>query len=75
MNSAHHMITYACGNPASQSPFWFVTLLFFEIIDNDFLCRSGGAPCFGEQIIIHGWARNAPALTLPEGFLIDKRDK
>jgi hypothetical protein len=36
MNSAHHMLTYACGTPASQSPFWFVTFLFFEIIDNDF---------------------------------------
>jgi hypothetical protein len=28
MNSAHHMLTYACGNPAANQPFWFVSLFF-----------------------------------------------
>ncbi|CAF4235914.1 unnamed protein product, partial [Rotaria magnacalcarata] len=35
---------------------------------------KGGTTCFGEQMIIHGWARNAPSLTLPEnvGFHVGR---
>ncbi|CAF1192501.1 unnamed protein product [Adineta steineri] len=35
---------------------------------------TAGATCDGEQMIIHGWARNAPALTLPEdvGFAVGR---
>ncbi len=28
MNSAHHMLTYACEKPGSSEPFWFVSLFF-----------------------------------------------
>ncbi|CAF1507834.1 unnamed protein product [Rotaria sp. Silwood1] len=49
MNSAHHMLTYACSQPGSDKPFW-----------------TGGGPCNSEQMIIHGWGRNAPPMTLPK---------
>ncbi|CAF3800134.1 unnamed protein product [Rotaria sordida] len=49
MNSAHHMLSYACSEPGSDKPFW-----------------TGYGPCSGQQMIIHGWARNAPSFTLPE---------
>ncbi|CAF2813402.1 unnamed protein product [Rotaria sp. Silwood2] len=49
MNSAHHMLSYACSQPSTDKPFW-----------------TGMGPCNGIQTIIHGWARNAPALTLPK---------
>ncbi|UJR29117.1 hypothetical protein I4U23_010331 [Adineta vaga] len=57
MNSAHHMLTYACEKPGSKKQFW-----------------TGGATCDGEQMIIHGWARNAPAMKLPEdvGFAVGR---
>jgi peptidylglycine monooxygenase len=57
MNSAHHMLTYACGGPASKEPSWV-----------------GAGPCTIAQMIIHGWARNAPALNLPEdvGFAVGR---
>lgn len=45
--------------------FSFVRMNFFLIIS---ILRTGGSPCGGgQQIIIHGWARNAPALSLPDG--------
>ena len=35
------------------------------------VCRTAGSSCGGgQQMIIHGWGRNAPALTLPEGEFI-----
>ncbi|CAF4387663.1 unnamed protein product [Rotaria socialis] len=57
MNSAHHMLTYACAEPGSGDKFW-----------------KGGPTCIGQQMIIHGWARNAPPLTLPEnvGFHVGR---
>lgn len=34
-----------------------------------YLCRTSGQACNGnEQLIIHGWARNAPSMTLPDGL-------
>jgi hypothetical protein len=31
MNSAHHMLTYACTTPGRNEPFWFVSIFFFDI--------------------------------------------
>ncbi|CAF0855130.1 unnamed protein product [Adineta ricciae] len=57
MNTAHHMLTYACEKPGRNKPYW-----------------TEGATCKGEEIIIHGWGRNAPALKLPEdvGFVVGR---
>jgi len=75
MNSAHHMLTYACGRPGSDKPFWFVFHFFLlEILKFIYLCRTGGMSCGSNGMIIHGWARNAPALTLPEGFFKINKD-
>jgi hypothetical protein len=58
MNAAHHMLTFACANPGSNKQIW-----------------TSGQACTGnEQVIIHGWARNAPSMTLPDdvGFPIGR---
>jgi hypothetical protein len=70
MNSAHHMLTYACEKPGRDKLFWFVFLLSLLVLRLVYFHRTDGSTCEGEQIIIHGWARNAPAMTLPEGFSI-----
>ncbi len=73
MNAAHHMLTFACAKPGSNKRFWLV--LFFVYLYNSYrtmsINRTTGQACTGsEQLIIHGWARNAPSLTLPDGLLI-----
>jgi hypothetical protein len=70
MNAAHHMLTFACANPGSNKQIWFVCLflpiLFYQLNSS----RTSGQACNGnEQLIIHGWARNAPSMTLPDGLL------
>ncbi|CAF4931453.1 unnamed protein product, partial [Rotaria sp. Silwood1] len=58
MNAAHHMLTFACANPGSNKQIW-----------------TSGQACNGdEQLIIHGWARNAPSMTLPDdvGFPVGR---
>lgn len=58
MNSAHHMLTFACANPGSNKQVWI----------------SGQACSSTEQLIIHGWARNAPSVILPDdvGFPVGR---
>jgi hypothetical protein len=70
MNAAHHMLTFACANPGSNKQIWFVLLLLFQKIFYDkFISRISGQACTGnDQVIIHGWARNAPSMTLPDGL-------
>lgn len=69
MNAAHHMLTFACANPGSNKQIWLVILFylkFFFVLK--FIYRTSGQACSGhEQLIIHGWARNAPSMTLPDG--------
>ncbi|CAF1152901.1 unnamed protein product [Rotaria sordida] len=58
MNAAHHMLTFACANPGSNKQIW-----------------TTGQACNGnEQLIIHGWARNAPSMTFPDdvGFPVGR---
>lgn len=61
------MLTYACRSTPTEKESWFVSLMeiFFKFIE---FFRTGGAPCSSDQMIIHGWARNAPPLNLPEGL-------
>lgn len=58
MNAAHHMLTFACANPGSTRTTWI----------------SGQACNGNEQLIIHGWARNAPSMALPDdvGFPVGR---
>lgn len=77
MNSAHHMLTFACANPGSNKQLWLVFFLHevFRSLIFEFFSRTSGQACNGnEQVIIHGWARNAPSMTLPDGWLIFLRD-
>jgi hypothetical protein len=69
MNAAHHMLTFACAKPGSNKQIWFVDVFSIKFILN-YLYRTSGQACNGnEQLIIHGWARNAPSMTLPDGLL------
>jgi peptidylglycine monooxygenase len=58
MNAAHHMLTHACTTAGSDQQTWL----------------SGQACGGGEQVIIHGWARNAPSMILPDdvGFPVGR---
>ena len=74
MNAAHHMLTFACATPGSNRETWFALINLYlcfnrEIFTKFYCFRISGQACDGnEQLIIHGWARNAPSMTLPEGI-------
>jgi hypothetical protein len=69
MNAAHHMLTFACANPGSNKQIWLVILFKVFFFSFKFIYRTSGQACSGnEQLIIHGWARNAPSMTLPDGL-------
>lgn len=73
MNAAHHMLTFACANPGSNKQVWLVYFSCYSCLKFIFIpkYRTSGQACSGnEQLIIHGWARNAPSMTLPDGLFI-----
>lgn len=65
MNVAHHMLMYGCEYPGSTQPVWNCGEMAKKENDEEETaspCRPGG-----QSQIIYAWARDAPALRLPEG--------
>lgn len=72
MNAAHHMLTFACASPGSNKQVWLVEKCHLANKKKTFnSLRASGQACGStEQLIIHGWARNAPSVSLPDGLFI-----
>lgn len=66
MNTAHHMLMYGCGEPGSVKPVWNCG----EMAPTDGSPEEETASPCGKGThsqIIYAWARDAPALVLPDG--------
>jgi len=63
MHTAHHMLMYGCERPGSEEDVWNCG----EMHTSDDLSYSSAPVCADGSQIIYAWARDAPALTLPEG--------
>jgi peptidylglycine monooxygenase len=63
MDVAHHMLLYGCTSPGSSEEVWNCGEMA--------AARSPGlksaSPCAKGSQVIYAWARDAPALDLPEG--------
>ncbi|KRZ69594.1 putative peptidylglycine alpha-hydroxylating monooxygenase Y71G12B.4 [Trichinella papuae] len=65
MSRAHHMLLFGCDLPGSDEEVWDCG----EMTGQSDTARSSLPVCdpSGKTNIIYGWARDAPALTLPAG--------
>ncbi|XP_014249505.1 peptidylglycine alpha-hydroxylating monooxygenase [Cimex lectularius] len=62
MHTAHHILLYGCLYPGSSNTVWNCG----EMANNDD-DQERPNPCSDGSQIIYAWARDAPALKLPEG--------
>lgn len=63
MDTAHHIMLYGCASPGSDKSMWNCG----EMASMGDKSMATASPCQDESEIIYAWARNAPALNLPEG--------
>ncbi|XP_032457663.1 peptidylglycine alpha-hydroxylating monooxygenase isoform X3 [Nasonia vitripennis] len=63
MDTAHHIILYGCSKPGSSKPLWNCGEMSYSS-DTSMTIAS---PCEDDSEIIYAWARDAPALILPDG--------
>ncbi|KAK9885788.1 hypothetical protein WA026_013657 [Henosepilachna vigintioctopunctata] len=63
MDKIHHMILFGCTTPGSDDPYWDCGEMSTTNTNN----LKESPPCSSGTHVIFAWARNASALTLPEG--------
>lgn len=63
MNVAHHMLLYGCTTPGSTEEVWDCGEM--ATVRQRGLKRA--SPCSKGSQVIYAWARDAPALNLPDG--------
>lgn len=49
----HHMLLFGCDAPASEEKVW--------------MCHMSPACAGGKDVVLYGWGKNAPSVTLPAG--------
>jgi peptidylglycine monooxygenase len=66
MKTAHHMLLFGCAEPGSDADVWECGEMQGGGDSNQYrhasVCNQGS-----KQEIVYAWARDAPALTLPDG--------
>ncbi|KAK9889917.1 hypothetical protein WA026_008726 [Henosepilachna vigintioctopunctata] len=63
MDKIHHMILFGCTTPGTDDPYWDCGEMSTTNTNN----LKESPPCSSGTHVIFAWARNANALTLPEG--------
>ncbi|CAD6219995.1 GSCOCG00011539001-RA-CDS [Cotesia congregata] len=66
MNVAHHILIYGCKAPGTAKAVWNCGEMAAKSNNNNDQYRQA-SPCSEGSEILYAWARDAPALTLPEG--------
>ncbi|KRX18907.1 putative peptidylglycine alpha-hydroxylating monooxygenase Y71G12B.4 [Trichinella nelsoni] len=74
MSRAHHMLLFGCDFPGSDDDVWLGKFTYYKQDCGEMTSQSDTASSSlpvcdpsGKTSIIYGWARDAPALTLPVG--------
>ena len=62
MGTAHHMLLFGCKEPGQREPLFSCGEMGIRLAGT-----KQAPPCASGQEIIYAWARNAPALSLPQG--------